>query len=163
MPRVATETGAAEDATETDTMAATDDGIASATQEDAAVAGSVVTADGTEDTADEGEATEAAAGDDTPAATEEGTKETEQPIVETRVVPDEPVEQAEEPTIAPDVLEETTTEEEPAPAVLPPSFDIVRIKPDGSAVIAGRAPARRRGHGEERNDRPRFGDRQPGR
>ncbi|MCY4405164.1 MAG: Ig-like domain-containing protein, partial [Rhodospirillaceae bacterium] len=64
----------------------------------------------------------------------------EEPIVETRVVPDEPVEEAQEPAVAPDVSEETTPDEELAPAVTPPSFDTVRIKPDGSAVIAGRAP-----------------------
>ena len=40
-----------------------------------------------------------------PLPTEEGAQESEQPIVEARVVPDEPVEQAQEPTVAPDVSE----------------------------------------------------------
>ena len=130
-----------EDAAGADTMAEGDDGTAPTTKVDEeATTESAATADGTQDTTVEG-ATETAAGDVAPLATEEGAEEAEQPIVETRVVPDEPVEQAQEPpTVAPDVSEEMAPDEEPAPAVMPPSFDTVRIKPDGSAVIAGRAP-----------------------
>ena len=73
-----------------------------------------------------------------PLPTEEGAQETEQTITEARVVPDEKVEQ--ELTVAPDASKEVTPEEEPRPAVIPPSFDIVRITPDGRAVIAGHAP-----------------------
>ena len=97
------------------------------------------TADGSQDPAGEGES-ETAAGDVAPASTEEVDEEAEEEIVETRVVPDDPVEQAQEPAVAPDVSEDTTPLEEPGPAVTPPSFDTVRITPDGRAVIAGRAP-----------------------
>ena len=83
---------------------------------------------------------ETAAGDVARGGTEEGDAEAEQEIVETRVVPDDPVERVQEPSVVPEVSEEITPDEEPVPTVTPPSFDTVRIKPDGSAVIAGRAP-----------------------
>ena len=133
------EPGAAEDAAGADTMAAAEDGTAPTTEADEEATESAATTDDIQDAADEGE-TEIAADDVAPTAKEEGAEDAEQPIVETRVVPDDPVEQPQEPTVVPNVLEETTTDEETAPAVIPPSFDTVRITPDGRAVIAGRAP-----------------------
>ena len=134
------EAGPTQDAADTDTMTESGDSTAPAAEVDAAATGSGATADGTQDTADEGAATEAATGDVAPANTEEGAEEAEQRITEARVVPDEAVEPpAEGPTVAPDVSEETTPDEEPGQAVTPPSFDTVRITPDGRAVIAGRA------------------------
>ena len=65
--------------------------------------------------------------------------EAEEPLVETRVVPDDPVEVTDEPAGVTGVEEAEEPAEEAKPAVIPPSFDTVRITPDGRAVIAGRA------------------------
>ena len=93
--------------------------------------------DSTEGAVGEDEATETAAGDAAPTAVVEGDEAVEQPITEARVVPDGAVEEMRETPDATGVEEEPTTAEEPA--VTPPSFDTVRITPDGWAVIAGRA------------------------
>ena len=93
--------------------------------------------DGTEGAVGEDEATETAAGDAAPTAVVEGDEAVEQSITEARVVPDGAVEEMRETPAATGVEQEPTTAEEPA--VTPPSFDTVRITPDGWAVIAGRA------------------------
>ena len=64
-----------------------------------------------------------------PAALGEGddAQQAEERITEVRVVPDAEVEP------------ETAVETAETPAITPPSFDTVRITPDGRAVIAGRA------------------------
>ena len=93
--------------------------------------------DGTEGAVGEDEATETAAGDAAPTAVVEGDEAVEQSITEARVVPNVAVEEMRETPAATGVEEEPTTAEEPA--VTPPSFDTVRITPDGWAVIAGRA------------------------
>ena len=93
--------------------------------------------DGTEGAVGEDEATETAAGDAAPTAVVEGDEAVEQAIIEARVVPDGAVEEMRETPAATGVEQEPTTAEEPA--VTPPSFDTVRITPDGWAVIAGRA------------------------
>ena len=93
--------------------------------------------DGTEGAVGEDEATETAAGDAAPTAVVEGAEAVEQSITEARVVPDGAVEEMRETPAATGVEQEPTTAEEPA--VTPPSFDTVRITPDGWAVIAGRA------------------------
>ena len=89
-----------------------------ASEWDAAAAATEDTGDAAADSGDE-----QASADEGAAGAQEGTPEAEEPLVETRVVPDEPVEEA----------------DEAKPAVIPPSFDTVRITPDGRAVIAGRA------------------------
>ena len=93
--------------------------------------------DGTEGAVGEDEATETAAGDAAPTAAVEGDEAVEQAIIEARVVPDGAAEEMRETPDATGVEQEPTTAEEPA--VTPPSFDTVRITPDGWAVIAGRA------------------------
>ena len=98
---------------------------------------SLVVTDGTEGAVGEDEATETAAGDAAPTAVVEGDEAVEQSITEARVVPDGAVEEMRETPAATGVEQEPTTAEEPA--VTPPSFDTVRITPDGWAVIAGRA------------------------
>ena len=65
--------------------------------------------------------------------------EGDEPLVETRVVPDEAVEPAPTDSAAADDAGQTAAGAEPGDAPTPPSFDLARIKPDGSAVIAGRA------------------------
>ena len=49
------------------------------------------------------------------------------------------MEATDEPPAVTGVEEETESPEDSGPAVAPPSFDTVRINPDGGAVIAGRA------------------------
>ena len=93
--------------------------------------------DSTDGAVGEDEATETAAGDAAPTAAVEGDEAVEQAIIEARVVPDGAAEEMRETPDATGVEQEPTTAEEPA--VTPPSFDTVRITPDGWAVIAGRA------------------------
>ena len=153
------EAGAAEDAAGADDVAAADDGAATAAGDDVSTGPETPTpeetgsADAVASIADDEPATEQGvaaqeldgAGDaavgptDEQAAAGEGTAEAEKPLVETRVVPDDPVEVTDEPPAVMGVEEETVPPEESGPAVTPPSFDTVRITPDGRAVIAGRA------------------------
>ena len=119
----------------TDTMARAEDGAGPAAEQGATA--------GQEDETDSGisddGATESQDGDSAPDEGEDGAESENQLIIETRVVPDAPMDETQGPTAAPGVLEETMPGEEPDVAPIPPSFDTVRIKPDGSAVIAGRA------------------------
>ena len=108
-------------------MATIDDGTPPATDEEDSAAAAPGVSDG-----------EAVAPTDEQAAAEDENAQADQPLVETRVVPDDPVEVTDDPPAVTRIEEEPTAAEEPA--VTPPSFDTVRITPDGRAVIAGRAP-----------------------
>ena len=111
-----------------DDVTEADDAGAEAAEVDAAEAEDLAARDTGQDTAE-------AAGDAEAAA-----DEAEEPLVEARVVPDAPVEAADEPLAVSGTEEEPAADQEPEIAVIPPSFDTVRITPDGRAVIAGRAP-----------------------
>ena len=93
-------------------------GDAPASEQDAAAAA----AEGTGDAA-AGAGDEQAALQEGAAGAEDGAAEAEESLVVSGIAPDDPVEGAGEAT----------------PALIPPSFDTVRITPDGRAVIAGRA------------------------
>ena len=125
-------------------------------------AGAVEGADGSEAPADaaeapgNGESAETAPSSQaTSAGAGEAAQAGDETIVEARVVPDEAVDAAleratgegsgegrstaTEPSDAGGDGGQAASGEEPGDAVTPPSFDTVRIRPDGRAVIAGRA------------------------
>ncbi len=148
-PSHAADAGATQDATGSGgDQAAGGEESAAAQDAGAAPAEEGATADAeSQEVTDGSSAAAAAAGDDaagagddaaTTAASADST-EGDEPLAETRVVPDEAVEPAPGDSAAADDAGQTPAGAEPGDAPTPPSFDLARIKPDGSAVIAGRA------------------------